>query len=225
MSYQYNNKKKSLHHLFAPLPTTKKYTDLQIENDFLTIMTPYKTAREMNQIIITSLHKIKLDRIDDWEVLSNNERASKSVITDMTAGVGGNVIAFSKAFQYVNAIEIDPFRYDQLKYNVKQYELLNINIYNGNSLDYVIKDNMLNQDILYMDPPWGGDDYHQEELITLKISDENIETIINNIFNKKRAQMIVLKLPSNYDMEYFKKHVNRTYDLHELRKMNLIIIY
>lgn len=225
MTLQYNNKKKSLHHLFAPLPTTKKYTDLQIENDFLTIMTPYKTAKEMNQIIITSLNKIKLDRIDDWDVLSNSEKALKTVITDMTAGVGGNVIAFSKQFQYVNAIEIEVQRYDQLKHNVKQYELENVNVYNGNSLDYVINDNQLNQDVLYIDPPWGGDDYNQEDLITLKISNIDIEDIINNIFEKKRAKMIALKLPSNYNMIYFKENVNRTYDIHELRKMNMIIIY
>ncbi len=225
MTLQYNIKKKSLHHLFAPLPSTKKFTDLQIESNFLTIMTPYKTAREMNQIIITSLNKIKLERIEDWDVLSNSERALKTVITDMTAGVGGNVIAFSKQFQYVNAIEIESQRYDQLKHNIKQYEIQNVNVYNGNSLDYVINDNQLNQDVLYIDPPWGGDDYQQEELITLKISEINIEDIINNIFEKKRAQMIALKLPSNYNMAYFKEYVNRKYDVHELRKMCMIIIY
>jgi 16S rRNA G966 N2-methylase RsmD len=89
-----------------------------------------------------------------------------STITDMTSCVGGNVISFSRFFKKVNAIEIDPLRFDMLKHNTETVVgATNVNFINGNAVELLLGQDdgtapqQFQQDILFMDPPWGGVDY------------------------------------------------------------------
>jgi hypothetical protein len=123
--------------------------------------------------------------------------------------------------------------------------------YNENSM---IK---LNPHVIFIDPPWGGADYKNSDTLTLKLGDITIEDLINNIINKfsnyyenllesiiepsertkiilnnYNNKLIVLKLPKNYDIEYFYtylksinvKHYNVKTYLYILNKMLIIIV-
>jgi tRNA/tmRNA/rRNA uracil-C5-methylase (TrmA/RlmC/RlmD family) len=90
------------------------------------------------------------------------------IITDATACIGGNTYSFSKYFMNINAIEIDFNRYQYLQNNLRVLETNNVDIYNG---DLMVICQMLYQDLIFVDPPWGGPDYKTKESIDLYLSD------------------------------------------------------
>jgi 16S rRNA G966 N2-methylase RsmD len=88
--------------------------------------------------------------------------AADAVVTDMTACVGGNVISFARRFRAVNAIEIDATRHAMLKHNVAVVaEHANVTFVQGDAVSLLLNPTAspLVQDVLFMDPPWGGPDY------------------------------------------------------------------
>lgn len=143
-------------------------------------------------------------------------------ITDMTAGVGGNVISFANKFKHVNAIEIDKNRYDMLVNNIDIYNFKNVNHYNENCLDII---HTLNQDVIFFDPPWGGIGYKNEKNIILTIDNIHIEEICNLLLDTNKCEYIVVKLPLNYNINYIKNSLpeNRELIIHKLQKMLLVI--
>lgn len=77
-----------------------------------------------------------------------------SVISDITSCVGGNVISFSTFFSRVNAVEIDPIRFDMLRHNVSLVaERSNVMFFQGNGVQLAL-DAEISQDIIFADPPW-----------------------------------------------------------------------
>ena len=65
-----------------------------------------------------------LDKLSttDKDILKSNldvikKHPSTQLITDATAGIGGNVINFSKHFAHVNSIEINNIHYEVIKNN------------------------------------------------------------------------------------------------------------
>jgi 16S rRNA G966 N2-methylase RsmD len=157
---------------------------------------------------ITSIIKKNIDKLD-------------IIITDVMAGVGGNTISFAKNFDSVNAIELDKKRYEYLKNNIAVYRTGNVDYYNCDFLTIIER---LIQDVVFLDPPWGGKDYKYVKKLKLKISGQEVENICNNMINKKIAQLIVLKLPTNYDMVYFKSKINRDMVIYKMKKMIIVCV-
>jgi tRNA/tmRNA/rRNA uracil-C5-methylase (TrmA/RlmC/RlmD family) len=207
----------------------------------------YKTKNKISQLFPTPLYKNKNLMIDedsiayitipfDAEIISkiirehslkiNNE--NNIFITDATAGVGGNTISFSNYFNYVNAIEIDQDRSFFLSNNINMYEIKNVSSYCDNALNLIY--NFEYQNIVFIDPPWGGKNYKTQENLRLKLSDTEIEDVACNLLDKSitksDVKMVVFKLPKNYDIKYlYKKLKNKSnIYLYELKKMIIIII-
>ena len=130
-------------------------------------------------------------------------KTDKLIITDCTANNGSDTIAFGLHFKKVNAIELNNINYNILKQNIAVYDLKNIDIINGDSLEHIDK---LKQDILYIDAPWGLDYYNRLPNIKLYLG----ETELSEIYNKfsKNAKMMIFKLPINYDFTYFIQKTN-----------------
>lgn len=130
-------------------------------------------------------------------------KTDKLIITDCTANNGSDTIAFGLQFKKVNAIELNEINYNILKQNIEVYDLKNIDIINGDSLEHIDK---LKQDILYFDPPWGLDYYNRLPNIKLYLG----QTEISEIYNKfsKNAKIMIFKLPTNYDFTYFIQKTN-----------------
>ena len=130
---------------------------------------------------------------------------SRLVLTDATANIGGNTISFYlNGIDQVNAVEIDPLTSEILKHNLRVYKLPTDTVYCQNYLDVY---QLLDQDIVFLDPPWGGPDYKKSNSIDLYLDGQsssskahNIIDICATLMEQKKTTLIVLKLPINYNL-------------------------
>jgi hypothetical protein len=144
-------------------------------------------------------------------------------ITDTTANIGGNTLAFSFAFKKINSIEINSTLFEGLENNCKIYKCNNINFYNNDCLEIVPS---LKQDVLFFDPPWGGPSYKNYEKLKLFLNNKNILDIIKEWKEQSLARIYVLKAPFNFDINPFihEKSFENIY-IQKLKKFNVIYIY
>lgn len=160
--------------------------------------------------------------------IKKHKHPSESVIVDVTAGVGGDTIRLCQSFGQVISIELDQQRYEYLCHNLSQYHITNCVPINGDSTAIISK--IQNIDVIYADPPWGGSDYKTKEKLLLTFGDIPLETFILNCFDdeviQSRPHVVVLKIPTNYDLEHLYKSVSEKLDiyLYRLRKINIIAI-
>jgi hypothetical protein len=125
-------------------------------------------------------------------------KSNKVTITDGTGNNGSDSIALALKFKHVNSIELDKINYDVLKNNVAVYKLNNIDIYNGDSIKIIPK---LTQDVIYIDAPWGGQNYKEKSRMELYLGDLQLGDIYNKF--KTHAKLFVFKIPKNYDFTNF----------------------
>lgn len=123
-------------------------------------------------------------------------RLSRLVITDATSNAGGNTLSFSKYFRQVNSVEIDKETFDCLQHNMKLYGRDNITFYNK---DYTQIMTELKQDVVFIDPPWGGILYKYYSTIDLYLSQISLHSIIKRLVEK--GIVVCCKVPYNYDFE------------------------
>ena len=193
----YNNKKKKflLHGGFTNYTFNEK-KKFKIDNVGLFSFTSAKIAEELCENIITLFpEKYPIH------------------ITDATASVGGNTIPFIliENFNLVNSIELDKIRFDMLKHNINiKKDLIkgNVHLYNDSYLN--IKNN-LKEDIIFIDPPWGGPDYYKQDTLRLFLDGIPLDKIINSLFtDKSRLKYVLIKTPKNFDINDFIIHVLNT---------------
>lgn len=165
-----------------PEPSSGNYNGLKIDEEGLYSITHPKDADLISKTII--------------EILNTNQLH----IIDMTAGCGGNMISFMKYFNSVTGIEIDYERFKILKDNLNKYPYKNYNIINDDANNI----NITNYDVYFLDPPWGGPDYKNNPNIQLYLSEIKIENFIEKLPKEK---LIVLKLPFNYNIDFFTKNL------------------
>lgn len=211
-----------------PFTSNENIKNLMIDKDSLHYITFASDAINITKVICDNLTKFPQPinyKNSDWSKLTNEQKMKRLVITDMTAGVGGNVYSFSKFFKYVNAIEISSSVYNCLKNNINIYGYNNINCYNDDSVKLLIDNDDIGQDIIFFDPPWGGKDYKLHVDIRLKFGNHSIENICNLLLNRSSNKMIVLKLPNNYDYKYFVEELNiYTIERYQLNKFTVLIV-
>lgn len=130
----------------------------------------------------------------------------KDIITDATAGIGGNAIYFSKYYSFVFCIEKLTDCIGYLESNLKIFN--NILIINDNCLD-ILK--IIKSDVIFFDPPWGGKNYKTKQSINLYLNDIPINIIIDNLF--KYCKVIALKAPNNYKIKYSEYWKIKTYSI------------
>lgn len=121
-------------------------------------------------------------------------------ITDATGCVGGDTIQFGLQFQLVHSIEVNSENFEALHNNVSVYNLQNVILHKGDST------NIFNwhTDALYIDPPWGGPEYHTQKILDLYMSSKRIDLWLEEILlRKNRPSNIFIKLPHNYNFPRF----------------------
>ena len=199
-----------------PIIVKRKLKNLQIDNESISYITTPATAKYITDIIFEYSKQCKF----------NIEK-----IIDCTGCVGGDTIALATAFKSAKiiSIEIDKERCSILQNNIDVYELKNVNVIHNCCIDYIKKSDM--SDVVYIDPPWGGDNYKKSENIKLFIGDMTIEDFTIGIFNGMFLigipKLLVIKLPKNYDYLHFCKIVgNKELKIikHQLAKINLLIV-
>ena len=200
--------------IFPILKNFNNFSKIKIDDDSFC----YITIREIAEII---------SKIICYHLLEYNLNPQKSIIIDYTSGVGGNVLSFCKFFKSVYAIELDELRADYLKNNIAVYGFKNITVINGCALEFNNNEMItLNPNIIFIDPPWGGSNYKNNENLSLSLGLIQLEELViditrkfsnyyeeivnlnpkekNNNYNNK---FIILKLPKNYNIEHFYNYV------------------
>lgn len=131
------------------------------------------------------------------EAIISQMKSINITITDAMANVGGMSIMFSQYFRRVNSCEIIKEHAEILQNNINVYGYdQKVKIYNE---DYMKIMKEVKQDVIFFDPPWGGEDYGEKNSISLGINNVNIVSIINEML--PNAKLIVLLAPYNYNKD------------------------
>ena len=107
-----------------------------------------------------------------------------------------------------------------LQNNIKQYNISNTTLINGNCID-LFNDN-IKSNIVFFDPPWGGPDYKFNQDIEIKIDNKNLSDIVNLL--EFKTKLICIKLPLNYNMESLINKIQLPIFNYKLKNMRLIMI-
>lgn len=145
-----------------------------------------------------------------------------SVITDATACVGGNTYSFSQQFRKVNAIEKDPTRASYLKHNMKILGTQNVEVFCGDCLDLCTRQY---QDVIFLDPPWGGPNYKRMDNLDLYLTNHPLADVCRRL--APYTTYIALKVPTNFKDAVFihctRDCFNFIHKNTQLRKMHLLL--
>ncbi|RLN94732.1 hypothetical protein BBJ28_00013908 [Nothophytophthora sp. Chile5] len=142
------------------------------------------------------------------------------VVTDGTACVGGNVLSFCDFFTRVNAIENDSTRVRMLQHNLQVLHKTNATCIHASYLDVMLE---LQQDVVFLDPPWGGPEYKDLDKVDLFLGDVPLYEICTRL--RGNTKCVVLKVPSNFDGDKFAQHVpGKVVIRQDLKKMHLVIL-
>ena len=139
-------------------------------------------------------------------IYKNNGKNKNITVTDGTGNVGSDTLMLAKYFDKVNSIELDTINYNVLKNNIDVYNFKNINLINGDTTKELEN---LEQDVIYIDAPWGGVGYKNAEHMKLYLGEMELSDLFNKF--KKSTKMFLFKVPKNYDINYFleKTKVNK----------------
>ena len=185
---------------FSPLSesTRKK---IQLDKVALYSVTDMKTADQISRLILSLV-------------------GPDVTITDATACIGGNVFSFCKFFKFVNAVECDKTRHDMLSSNLTVLNHRNVSTC---CADYLTIMAELQQQVVFIDPPWGGPGYKKQVILDLSLSDVPLSQVCERLASL--CSMVVMKLPTNFDIEKFESMVSVPVIRHtEFRKMLLLVV-
>lgn len=209
------NKKIYIERLFPDVIEKNLFFKLKIDHESIMYITIPSDAHMIDQLIIAHVTK-------------KGYNVSELVITDATAGVGGDTISFAKIFKEVISIEIDKERYNYLSNNVSAYKFDNVILFNDDALKIIPQ--IEKHDIVFIDPPWGGKDYKKNNNLRLHINEIELEdcclSFLDKEKNKSVPSFIVLKIPINYDINYLTEKLQNYVSIYvyKLQKMCIVIL-
>ncbi len=180
--------------------TADRSKDFWFTSEGVYSMTRANEATQINKIMFQKLGK----------------PLSELQITDATACIGGNTLAFGREFKHVTAVELNPQNYAALVHNIEAFGL-NDKITAVNS-DYTSVMSNLNQDVVFADPPWGGLDYRDSQNISLELSGIKIEDLVS-----KLHCAVFIKVPHNFAVtNYINKLLPRKTEIIKFKKFLLL---
>jgi len=186
----------------------KSKTKLQITNKGLYSISKPEDASFISYILI--------------EILKNNFKKdpSKLIIMDSTAGMGGNTIHFSKIFRKVIPIEIDKLHFNVLKNNIESLSLKNVELIHDDFMNHLDK----KTDILFFDPPWGGNSYKKYKYFNLRFGKMTIYQILN-IMHSKKIPLVMFKAPINLNINPILENINYQHvHIHKNPKKTMLLL-
>lgn len=213
MNTRNNNKKNYLLQGGITNYTITEKSKFKSDHTGIFSMTSAKIAEQMTNAII--------------ELFPENYRIS---ITDATASIGGNVISFllNKNIINVNIVEKDKIRFEMLKSNIAITKNKIIGTFNMYNDSYLNISHRFNQDIIFIDPPWGGPDYYKLSNVILYLDNIHLGIICKQIFEEHRTlKYIVIKVPKNFFISDFKEVCGEFLDIKiidlskKLKKINI----
>lgn len=203
--------------LFPYLQNKNLASHLKIDNDSIHYISHRTHADKITDIVIKHLNTLNIN-IED------------AVITDATAGVGGNTIPFAQQCKSVYGIEINKLRADYLKNNLAVYNLDNVTVINDDCIN-VLK-TISDHNVVFIDPPWGGKNYKKFVNMRLELGNTLLtpletvcESILTGGLSLRTPEIVVLKLPYNYDIQHFYNKLSQ-FEIHfyDLKKMFILVL-
>lgn len=122
---------------------------------------------------------------------------------DLTGGLGIDTLYISKNFTENHYCEVDKDKFSIFEHNIKQLKINNINLYNGDSLEYLKSFDDKYFDLIYIDPARRDDD---KRFIKLEYCKPNILEIQDLLLSKSKN--ILIKLAPAFDIDEIVKKIN-----------------
>lgn len=203
-------------------------TIIEMDNKTKRMIFPPSDNINYDDIQITDVGKYSISTWTDSEKISNiiiknsDKNSHDIVITDGTSGIGGNVISFCNNFKFVNAVELSSVHCSVLENNVKTvYNNKNVNIVCN---DYTKIYSKLVQDVVFLDPPWGGPDYKKYDELDLYLGEHNLAKFVGLL--KPYAKMVVIKVPHNFNIKKLVDYGDfTTYKKYRLKKYLIFVMF
>lgn len=171
-----------------------------------------KELFETDEYAILSLTYQKIAKDIANIILNLNGITAASIITDATSSVGGNTLEFAKVFNIVKSIEINPIRYNMLVNNLKLFDIKNVLVFNT---DYIKIFNILIQDVIFIDPPWGSN-YKKMQISNLNLGTKNLAEICNNV--GICTKYIILKVPLTFQPDAFLNKLIKKWNIYQINR-------
>ncbi len=184
-------------------PPGVNFNKIQMTNESYYSVSSYKDAEYTTELIKQHL----------------KQNTKELIITDGCSNVGGNTLNFLKNFKFVNAVEYDKTTSVMLENNIKLYGFSNYKVYNN---DYTKIMNNLQQDVVFLDPPWGGIKYKYYDTINLYLSNTSLADIVGKIINS--VQLICIKVPDNFDIVTLYEKKFKEIHIYKLKKYKIVIV-
>lgn len=171
---------------------------------------PIKQGVDMSKIKLTEEGKYSYTKTKHGQELINYLKSKIDNLKDLTvldgtANMGSDTILFSLHCKNVIGIEINQENYNMLEHNTKLYNQDNIKLLLGDTTKDIFD---LCFDMLYLDPPWGGEDYKENEVLDLYLGEKRFDLFIKEVIDKYKMcelKYILLKLPKNYNFARLKE--------------------
>ena len=172
------------------VPFDVNYTDFKVTDVGL-----YSLTRWRDAIAI-------IDRMASFV----RENLKDVTITDGTAGVGGDLLQIIKRFGRVNAVELLPLHCAVAAHNLSIFcvDFPPVSIICANYVDVVEfyrkwTGPPVVQDVVYLDPPWGGPEYWKKKKVQLQLDGVPLHLLVTHILKSGIASYVFVKAPKNVD--------------------------
>lgn len=137
------------------------------------------------------------------------EERKKLTITDATSCAGGTFMSLVQQVKKINAVELNPDNITLMAHNLKivfPHSHNKINLLHANYLS--VWDTLGTQNVILIDPPWGGLNYRNQKNMKLYLNDKNgikieLMDIVEMIM--KTTDILIVRVPFNYDKRRFDK--------------------
>ncbi|GLD94675.1 hypothetical protein PINS_up003299 [Pythium insidiosum] len=190
---------------------------LQIDDVASFSVTDFEMAKKISLAILSLFPSLTNKLPDD---APPSDAKYPLTITDATACVGGNVLSFCDFFEHVNAVECDTVRVGMLEHNLGVLKKSNALCLHANYLEVM---RTLEQDVVFIDPPWGGPEYKELDQVDLFLGEQPLYAVCEKL--RGHAQFVVLKVPTNFDDKKFSANVSGLVDVRkDFKKMHLVIV-
>jgi predicted NAD-dependent protein-ADP-ribosyltransferase YbiA (DUF1768 family)/predicted RNA methylase len=133
-------------------------------------------------------------------------------IVDATAHIGVDTVNMSNVFPQavIDAYEIVPETYEALVVNIQR--LKKTGRIRPHNEDITLWEPTFVVDFLYVDPPWGGQNYDKQESLDLFLQREgnapdaakNLNALVDKWLESGKIRNVVMKVPKNFNMEYLR---------------------
>ena len=149
--------------------------------------------------------------------------SSLSAVTDGTACIGGNTVAFAREFNSIQSVEIDINRCRMLRSNLRLLlSARQLNRVRVCCADYTEVFSTFTQDIVFLDPPWGGKCYKHKKKVQLRLGHMQLTELCGNLL--PHCRYVVVKVPTNFDVDNIARTLKRSVRVVKIAEKVLLVV-